>query len=159
MAFTPEEIVAQSSCFQCKIPDGFETSALIYVLNQVAGNLSVEAIIEGAKCYQCKIPDGLQWSALLFLFNQINSGSTPSVSPVLTLAGDGFLTWTYSGSGPVYWVIQQSPIGFGSWTNYSTVSGSHFVSDSFVAFGKDYRIFGSVDGTTVSTGYSNTVTS
>lgn len=88
---------------------------------------------------------------------RLNSGQPVATAPVLTI-NSGDLSWTYSGTLPNFWVIQQSPTGFNPWTLYDTVPGGNN-NESAVPAPFYYRMFGSVDGVIVSTGYSNTVNS
>lgn len=65
-----EQIIEDSACVFCMIPQGMQPYALLAILCAIRdGNTDMacdpQSIVDEAVCLQCKIPDGYAFSALI----------------------------------------------------------------------------------------------
>lgn len=115
---TTQEIIDGATCFDCQLPPGFQSSALLYLFSRIAGVTDIQTIIDGATCIQCKIPPGLQGAALIYLADSIiTNGSgglsgaghpegvvTANTGTTYWATGDGTFWVKDSGTGNTGWV-------------------------------------------------------
>lgn len=72
MALTPQELAANSRCFDC-IPVGLRDAVIIYLLNQLANMATPQQLVDAARCYDC-IPVGLRSAVITYLQDAILAG-------------------------------------------------------------------------------------
>ena len=72
---TSAELLADSRCFDCQIPDGSKLSVLIYLFSQIAEvDMTSAELLAASSCYACQIPPGSQMAVLIYLATQISGG-------------------------------------------------------------------------------------
>lgn len=90
-----------------------------------------------------------------YLLCQIASGGAVAPAPVLSFSFPN-LTWTFSGTNPDHWSIQESEDGGSTWTEVGTAPGSS-TSAQFLDTGVLARIVGQDSGNVPTIPPSNSV--
>lgn len=69
-------LVANSTCYQCQIPDGMRLPVLIALAVNIAGvNPDANYLVSQAACLECQIPPGMELPVLIALCCNILNGS------------------------------------------------------------------------------------
>jgi hypothetical protein len=99
-------------------------------------------LLKAASCFQC-LSKKEQLMVQAYLLCQILS-PTPTVSaPVLSWDDlNGVLNWTFSGTNPDHWNVEQSSDGVSGWVVVDTVAGSLRTSSAIDSPGGFARVIG-----------------